>query len=285
MDWNDFRYVIAIADSGSLKAASAELNVNHSTVWRRVKNLEQQLDCQIFIVDRRGYRLTDAGEDILSNARKIASNVETIKLKTAINKKDMQGLIRITAPNTIASRILPELIQRFNAKYPLVQFEIIQEMRNLDICNLEADIAIRSGDKAPDNLIARKLKSAPWGIFGHQSLIPQEGLNLTDLKSQPLIGYNGFNIKPVKWFRNNLSEGPYHIQCNNVATAYGCAQNKLGFALLPVLMSTDLEEVYRLPEFNEFIWLLTHSEMRKIIRVKVFWDFLLEQNEKGLIFR
>jgi DNA-binding transcriptional LysR family regulator len=284
MDWNDLRYVIAIADKGSLKSASDELGVNHSTVWRRVKILEKHLGCQIFIVDRQGYRLTVVGEEVLNNARKIASSVESIKLSTSINKKDMQGLIRITAPNTIASEKLPEIIYRFKTKYPLIQFEIIQEVRNLNIGKLEADIAIRSNAKAPDNLIARKLQPAPWAIFAHQDLVPKGGVKINELKNQPLIGYTGFDIKAVKWFRSHVSDGPYHINCNNVATAFGCARNKLGFALLPVLMSTDLVEVHRLPEFDEYIWLLAHPEMRNVIRVKVFWDFLLEQNEEGLIF-
>ena len=284
MDWNDLRYVIAIADKGSLKAAAAHLGVNHSTAWRRIQILEKQLDCKIFVVDRQGYRLTDTGEGILNNAREMAFNVETIRLSTSINKKEMQGLIRITAPNTIANQILPEMIYKFNQQYPLTYFEITEDIRSLDIGKLEADIAIRSNIKAPGNLIARKLQRAPWAIFAHSNLIPKGKVDLNLLKKQPLIGYKGFDISVVKWFREHVSSGPYHISCNNVATAYGSAINKLGFALLPVLMSTDLEEVYRLPDFGDYMWLLAHPEMRNVSRVRVFWDFLLEQNKKGFLF-
>ncbi|MGF1696286.1 LysR family transcriptional regulator [Vibrio lamellibrachiae] len=283
MDWNDLRYVIAIAEQGSLKAAAEHIGVNHSTAWRRIQGLEEQLGCQIFIADRQGYRLTDAGLEVLESAKKMASHVEAIQLSTHINKKDMQGLIRLTAPNTMASRTLPEMIYKFNQKYPLVEFEIIEGIGDLDLGKREADIAIRANMKAPENVIARKLKQAPWAFFAHPDLVPKQKMDLELLRKQPLIGYKGFEPRPVKWFRQNVSSGPYSITCNNVETAKGCAKNKLGIALLPALMSTELVEVYRLPnEFSGYIWLLAHPEMRKVVRVKAFWDFLLEQNEKGM---
>ena len=48
MDWNDLKYLIAVADSGSLKAAAKHLGVNHTTVWRKMQSLEEHLDCQLF---------------------------------------------------------------------------------------------------------------------------------------------------------------------------------------------------------------------------------------------
>lgn len=276
------RYVIAIAEKGSLKSAADHLGVNHSTAWRRIQGLEKKLGCQLFIVDRQGYRLTDVCEDILINARKMAAHVEAIQLSTAINKKDMQGLIRITAPNTIATKILPEMIYKFKSKYPLISFEIIEGINDLDIAKREADIAIRANNKAPENVIARKLKQAPWAIFAHPDLIPVGKIDLDLLKQLPLIGYKGFETKATKWFSVHVCDGPYIITCNNVATAHGCALNKLGFALLPALLSTDLQEVYRLPEeYGGYIWLLAHPEMRQVSRVKAFWDFLLAQNQQG----
>ncbi|PMK03378.1 LysR family transcriptional regulator [Vibrio sp. 10N.261.55.A7] len=281
MDWNDLRYVIAIAEQGNLKAAASSLGVNHSTAWRRVQALEQQLGCQIFIADRQGYRLTDTGIEVLESARKVALHVETIQLRTSINKQDMEGLIRITAPNTVASRSIPRMIAMFNQIYPLIEFQIIEDVGDLDLGKREADLAIRANVAAPNNLIARKLKKAPWGFFAHPDIIPKKPMDLELLKQQPLIGYSGLDTRAVRWLRQHVSSGPYSITCNHVETAKGCALNKLGFALLPSLMSTELEEVYRLPdECSGFMWLLAHPEMRNVVRVKAFWDFLLEQNNK-----
>jgi DNA-binding transcriptional LysR family regulator len=71
MNWDDLKYLIAVSEKGSLKAAAAHLGVNHTTAWRKMQNLEKQLRSQLFVVDRRGYLLTDMGSLILDSARKI----------------------------------------------------------------------------------------------------------------------------------------------------------------------------------------------------------------------
>ena len=40
LSWDDFRYVKAIADTRSLGGAATELGVNHSTVFRRLAQIE-----------------------------------------------------------------------------------------------------------------------------------------------------------------------------------------------------------------------------------------------------
>lgn len=62
LDWDDLRFFLAVAATGSLSAAARELNVNTTTVLRRIANLEEALDARLFERLRSGYTLTRSRE-------------------------------------------------------------------------------------------------------------------------------------------------------------------------------------------------------------------------------
>ena len=68
IDWDDVRYFLAVARGGSVRAAAAHLGVNHSTVLRRIAQLEERLGVHMFEKLPSGYRLTAAGEEVLEFA-------------------------------------------------------------------------------------------------------------------------------------------------------------------------------------------------------------------------
>jgi DNA-binding transcriptional LysR family regulator len=65
MDWDDVGYFLAVGRGGSVRAAAERLGVNHSTVLRRIAQLEERLGARMFEKLPSGYRLTDAGEEVL----------------------------------------------------------------------------------------------------------------------------------------------------------------------------------------------------------------------------
>lgn len=70
-DWNDLRYFLAVADTGSTLAASRELKVSQTTVARRISALETSLSLHLFDRQQSGYVLTPVGEALVSRARAV----------------------------------------------------------------------------------------------------------------------------------------------------------------------------------------------------------------------
>src|SRR5258705_10579830 len=68
IDWDDVRYFLAVARGGSIRAAAARLGVNHSTVLRRIAQLEERLGALMLEKLPPGYRLTPPGEEALEFA-------------------------------------------------------------------------------------------------------------------------------------------------------------------------------------------------------------------------
>src|SRR5713226_7009376 len=70
MDWDHLRFVLAVADSGGLSAASRHLRVDPATVSRRLDALEAALRCKLFHRNRQGLEPTAAGAKLVAHARR-----------------------------------------------------------------------------------------------------------------------------------------------------------------------------------------------------------------------
>src|ERR1700755_1545525 len=79
--WDDVRYFLAVARGGSVRAAAEHLGVNHSTVLRRIAQLEERLAAQMFEKLPSGYRLTDAGEDVLEFANQMEASSNQLETR------------------------------------------------------------------------------------------------------------------------------------------------------------------------------------------------------------
>jgi DNA-binding transcriptional LysR family regulator len=75
MDWSQLEYFLAVARTGSLSAAAKQLQVNHSTVARRLDKLEQQLQVRLFDRLHNGYRLTEDGLALKQQAGQVEQKV------------------------------------------------------------------------------------------------------------------------------------------------------------------------------------------------------------------
>src|SRR3546814_3325358 len=88
LDWNDLRYVRALARHGSLSAAARSLKVNHATVARRVAALEAVLGTPLFDRHARGYRATPAAQPVIAAAEQVERSEE--------HTSELQSLMRIS---------------------------------------------------------------------------------------------------------------------------------------------------------------------------------------------
>ena len=94
MAWDDFRLVKAVADSRSLTGAADALGVNHSTVFRRLGEIEKRLGTPLFERHRAGYGMTPAGEEMVALAERMERDVLEFP-STAIDETALEDLLRL----------------------------------------------------------------------------------------------------------------------------------------------------------------------------------------------
>ena len=143
IDWDDVRYFLAVAREGSVRAAAERLEVNHSTVLRRIAQLEEHLGAQMFEKLPSGYRLTDAGDEVLEFAKQM--EVSSNRLATRVFGRDqsIRGLLRVTLAPTLATHLLMPDFADFARLYPEIEMEVLSSYEPVNLTNREADVAIR----------------------------------------------------------------------------------------------------------------------------------------------
>lgn len=289
MQWDSLKLFLAIAGSGSLAAAARALDVNHSTVFRRLNGFEQELGGRVFERLATGYQLTPLGEEVLARARDIQHAMDD--LERAVLGKDIQprGVVKITAPNNIAYRFLPRYFHDFHRRYPEIRLEIFVSNLEFNMSNRQADIAVRATDTPPEHLIGRKITDLRWSVYASEKLPKKKRpASMQDLKNHPLIGASG-GMKNLKAYR--AMDAKYadniRVRCDDMVSMAHFTEAGAGLAVLPD--DEARKGIVRLFEFEPQVvsklWLLTHPDLRHTERIRLVMEELAKafQNDRSLM--
>ncbi len=143
IDWDDVRYFLAVARGGSVRAAAERLGVNHSTVLRRIAQLEERLGAHMFEKLPSGYRLTAAGEEVLELANQMEASSHQLETRVFGRDQSVRGLLRVTLAPPLATHLLMPDFADFARLHPDIEMEILSSGELANLTNREADVAIR----------------------------------------------------------------------------------------------------------------------------------------------
>jgi DNA-binding transcriptional LysR family regulator len=119
-----FRYFLAVADSGSIRAAAKELNIASSAVSRQIGALEHILGIQLFDRIGRGLKLSDAGGLLLRNIRAALSGYGDVVTALDALRGLTRGRIKVATVESISVGLLPDLLTAFWQKLPDIEISV-----------------------------------------------------------------------------------------------------------------------------------------------------------------
>ncbi|MEW6577464.1 MAG: LysR family transcriptional regulator, partial [Pseudomonadota bacterium] len=93
-DWNDLRFFLAVARTGSTLAAGRSLKVAQATVSRRITMLEEALGTPLFVRSPSGYTLSVRGQAMLPHAERVEREVEALQNSVAAEGRRLSGTVR-----------------------------------------------------------------------------------------------------------------------------------------------------------------------------------------------
>ena len=284
-DWNDLRHLIAVARHGSTLAAAKALGVNQSTVHRRLAELEKRTGLTLVKRHSSGYRLSEVGETLIGQVNLVGSAVTALEVQVEALKHDLKGVIRLTCPEPVVPRLAQSgLLDRFNERYPDLRVELVTSDRYLDLAKGEADVALRSGEPADENLVGRKICDSIWAVYASRNYIQQHGrpTSLVDLRGHAMIGFDGImqNHRAAKWLSAAVPNARIVNRNNSMLGTLSAVKAGIGVAPLPTTLG-DAEEslVQVLPPVEELTrswYLLSHPDLRNTPRIAAFVDHILD---------
>jgi len=278
VDWDDVRYFLAVARGGSVRAAAERLKVNHSTVLRRIAQLEQRLAAHMFEKLPSGYRLTDAGEEVLEFAEQKEASSNQLETRVFGRDQSVRGLLRVTLAPTLATHLLMPDFADFARLHPEIEMEILSSDEPVNLTNRQADVAIRvvyERNALPLNLHGLKGPELFGGVYMSRDL---------------LVAWRAGAAARIRWIVRSQHGVPDWVREGEVPIAevpfrttdagaqIVAVRQDLGMTTLPCFIGDSDPLLVRVPgtdlHMHGTLWLLTQGETRKTKRVRLFTEFV-----------
>ena len=281
-DWNDLRYLLAVARHGSTLAAAKALHVNQSTVHRRLAALEKALDCSLVERHPTGYRLTEIGKRLRGHAERIEEEAIALERHVASSDKGMVGRIRMTCSTAVGQRLMTSgLIESFNARHPGLTVELVMTERLLSLANGDSDLAIRGGEPTDESLVGKKVADVAWGLYASHTYVQRHGAptSAEELGRHCIVGFIDGMVehRAACWLRSKAPRAQIRAECGNVPSVFLAVKSGACLGPLPIpLADTDDELTCVLGPIRELsypMYLLTHRDLRRVPRISAFFDF------------
>jgi DNA-binding transcriptional LysR family regulator len=289
-DWNDARLVLAVARAGGLVAAAKALRVDHSTVFRRLGVLEATLG-PLFEREPGGiYRPTPAGARAALAAERMEEEVFGLARDLAGQDRQLTGRLRVTCSETLAYRLLTTYVAGFRGAHPGILVELVVEGRMLNLSRREADVALRVSRPREGDLWGRKLAEIAWTAYGSPALLAEAPplAGPADLAVHKLIGWEEgtTGINAADWLAEAAPASALVYRTNSLVNQFVAARAGIGLAVLPCYLG-DLEPGLRralpggpVPALARELWIVTHQDLRRMGRVRAFFDCVAEGIER-----
>jgi DNA-binding transcriptional LysR family regulator len=275
MQWDDVRYFLILARQGSLSATARLLQVEHSTVARRVTALEKALQLRLFNRLARGWQLTQEGQVLLEKAHALEDEMLALR-RTAISSPVLAGRVRLSIPPQMMNYFVLPHLGPFRASYPSIELVMIGERRDADLLGGEVDIALRMAQPDGMGLVSRLLGNVSYTLFGTEIV-----RNLVQ-PDQVFIGFDDSipQLPQKLWLDSHVGTRGYCLRTNDMMAMCQAAAMGWGIALLPNFLAMRegrLKPIATSPmPPTAPVHLLMHHDVRLAPRVRATADFIIQ---------
>lgn len=239
-----------VVEKGGFSAAARVLNMQRSKLSRRVAELEARLGVRLLQRNTRRVSLTPMGEQIHAHAKALAREARSVFDLAASMGDAPAGMLRITAPSPLATRILGGLVARFCAEHPRVRVLLDTRDQIIDLVGEGYDLGFRaqSSSLTDARLNAIEISAVPMALVCSPAMVKSPPRHPRDLATLPLLAHGtqdglhtwrlsgpGGEMEAVEFQPRSLS--------SNMDTLRAMAASGLGLALVPrYLCGDDLDQ-------------------------------------------
>ncbi|MDO4725304.1 MAG: LysR family transcriptional regulator [Comamonadaceae bacterium] len=276
LDWNDVRHFVTLVEQQTLTAAAEALDVQHSTVSRRVAQLEACLGLRLFDRIGKRYLLTEEGQRLYAHARELAKDMRALQ-RLAHAQRQAITEVAVTAPPVVLRWLLLPRLARFYATQPGIALRLQSSAELHDLHQRQADIALRlQRPEAPD-LVVRRLRQLHFGFYASAGYLRRTARG--DWRFLTLCTHNRLS----RWAQHTIGNGPVLLACNDFELIRQGIAAGLGVGLLPADSVTAGQGLAAValhapqPERHaQTLHLVMHEDVRRSPKVRAVADFLAQ---------
>jgi len=274
MNWNDLRFFLALARTGSVRGAGTALGVSHSTVGRRIDTLEAEVGVKLFDRHRGGFVLTDAGKGIVAAVEQLEDQVAGIERDLLGQDTRLAGPVSLTCCDHHVSRLVLHGLVPFLTAHPDIGLSVTTDTRPFDLAKREADLAIRilgRGTAPPPFLIAHQL--GPVVVCNYMARAHAPTLDPDRPGTHPRwLGGDSDRMHEAIVAGSSYPNLPSWGAFSTIELTIQAASAGLGLIALPTYVGDAEPALMRLdkPDLRHMgdLWLLCHPDLRANARIR-----------------
>lgn len=284
MNWDDMRLFLGLARNGRVAIAAKGLSVDPTTLIRRVKKLEDALNCKLFELTKRGYVLTSQGSELVNYIEKAEHYFLEAQNELGDERSHLAGTIRVSVSEGFGSWFLAPLLPAFKTQYPGIYIELVATSGFLNLNKREADVAILLEKPNKGLLNTQKLTDYHLYLYTHERLV-------RDTKPACLEALAHFNLvsyvpdliyaPQLKFIEETALSQLSALRSTSINAQYQMLMHGAGVGILPKFIAeTQHGGLVRLVEnaihIKRTFWLASHKEIHTQARFQVFIRWLID---------
>lgn len=285
MNWDDLRIFLAISRAGGLAQAGASLKVDHTTVARRLSNLEAVVGARLVVRSPRGARLTEAGIELARHAERIETEVMSAGLRLGGTDLKPAGIVRLATPEVFGANVVAPSMKTLHDRWPEIQIELIAQSRAVSLTKREADLAITLSRPPRGRLHVQKLTPYRLGLYASRDYLAVAGAptGLEALRTRPLVWFidEMIDIPELRYLDQIAAGAQTAFRSTSIAAQHAAVAAGLGVGVLHCYVADQDPRLERVlaeaVTIERTYWLVSHSDERHLPRVRTVIEFLQEQ--------
>lgn len=281
-NWDNLRVFLGVARAQSALEASHALDMNQSTISRRLQRLEEDIGSKLFDRSSQGHRLTSAGHRLLEHVEKLESTLAMVESDVFGDSLALTGEIRLGATEGFGSYFLAPHLAHFCTRHPGITVDLLPMPRNINLSKREADASVTVDRPTIDSFVTCKLAEYRLLPYATREYLrrhpPIHGV--TDLPGHRWIDYVDDLVFAKQQFslQTWLPGAKPFMRSTSVIAQFQAVRSGLGVAVLPCFLGAASKELVPiLPaqiDITRTFWLVAPQERRELARIKALWDYL-----------
>ncbi|ANF58338.1 LysR family transcriptional regulator [Halotalea alkalilenta] len=279
----------AVVEAGSFVGAMESTDLSKPAISRHVAELEQHLGTRLLQRTTRRLSLTSEGQAYYQRCKEILLAVQEAEAEVGCSSLQVQGPLRIGAPQTFGALHLAALWGRFAAENPQVSLDIVLSDRVVDLVEEGYDLVIRIARLSDSSLVSRPLARTRMVLCASPAYIAKHGAptHPHELARHDVVSYSYWSSRDVWSFQGPAGEVTVRtrsrIHANNGDTCRAAALAHQGIILQPdFLVHEDLRSgalVELMPDFHAAelgIFAVYPTRKQLPLKVRRLVDFLVD---------
>jgi DNA-binding transcriptional LysR family regulator len=281
LDWDDLRFVLAVARAGSLSGAARALRVEHTTVGRRLASIERALGARLFDRTPKGHLPTAAGATVIARAEAVEEQIQALEREVEGGDRRAVGTVRISALDPFITEVLLPALPALAARHPGIEVLAATETRVVSLADREADIAIRPRPEG-DPFVARRLATVVSGMYASAEYLDRHG---HPRGPDEMAGHTRVALVPdlarapeERWFAERAPVLRVAVRVDTPGAYRAAVREGLGVGMVECHAAerAGLVRLWPEPLLSEEWWAVAHDDIARSARIRAVLDFLEE---------